>query len=500
MRFSSILRPLAGLVLAALCPALAHGQARPPSAPPPSALTAELAQGWRAAAQADVEAAHSLLADNHPAALPEVGDPVFREKLDAAYATAKARAAEVGTYEAYAATLAAFANTMSDGHIWSRTTLQVARPDWAGLLVSKRGDRWIVTDEDAGDPAASLLGAELVSCDGQPVEALARERLGGFRADWSVGAQQVKTAPWLLVDERNPFAPRPKACVFGKAGVPRTVTLAWRPAKRDVLAPRILKAQGVGAAGFGLRRVGSGYWISIQSLTDPAAPVVAAVQAQAATLRAAPFVVLDLRGDTGGSSTFGRQVAEALMGPAHVNGVLPETYGGCDSAWRVSPGNLAQLESYRGMSATRGADFTRLLDKALAEAYAARDAGRAFSKPLTCPTPPKPDPAKAPPSLMKGRLILLTDSVCFSSCLTVTEDFRALGALHVGQTTDADTRYSEVREILLPSGLSTFSTLQAVSMNATPRQGPFVPAVAYDGDIGDTPAVETWIQGLARQP
>jgi hypothetical protein len=49
------------------------------------------------------------------------------------------------------------------------------------------------------------------------------------------------------------------------------------------------------------------------------------------------------------------------------------------------------------------------------------------------------------------------------SCLDVTDDWLKLGVLHVGQTTDSDTQYSEVREQYLPSGYSLFSTLQAVS-------------------------------------
>lgn len=100
---------------------------------------------------------------------------------------------------------------------------------------------------------------------------------------------------------------------------------------------------------------------------------------------------------------------------------------------------------------------------------------------------------------MKGRLILLTDNACFSSCLDVTEDFRDLGALHVGQTTDADTRFMEVREQYLPSGYSLFSTLQAVSSDVPRGLGPYDPKVVYDGDIADTAALEAWITHTVLQ-
>src|SRR6202012_3287530 len=124
----------------------------------------------------------------------------------------------------------------------------------------------------------------------------ARKNVGGFHAVWSIGAQQIQSAPWLLVDEGNPFITRPKACEFKVDGQSRTVTLEWIRVKRENLLPRIKAGGGAGAAGYGVRRVGTGYWIAIQDLiTDKAVAVVKAVEEQKAMLRAAPYVVLDLR-------------------------------------------------------------------------------------------------------------------------------------------------------------------------------------------------------------
>jgi hypothetical protein len=135
---------------------------------------------------------------------------------------------------------------------------------------------------------------------------------------------------------------------------------------------------------------------------------------------------------------------------------------------------------------------------------AAKAEGRAFSGPAQCRQAAAPPPAaanaSAPPSLMKGRLILLTDNSCFSSCLLVTDQFRRLGALHVGETTDANTHYMEVREERLPSGLSMFSTLQAVDPAAPMQIGPFEPSVRFEGSIADTVALERWIAALAAAP
>jgi hypothetical protein len=68
--------------------------------------------------------------------------------------------------------------------------------------------------------------------------------------------------------------------------------------------------------------------------------------------------------------------------------------------------------------------------------------------------------------------------------------------MHVGETTDSNTSYAEVRATVLPSGLAAASTLMAIT-SGPPQVGPFVPAIKFDGDIADTAALEHWIAHLA---
>ncbi len=454
---------------------------------------------WRVIATEDVKAAYRLLKDNHPGAAPELHDAVFLQRLSAGYALALERAGKIDSYQGYLATLDGFATGMGDKHIWSRPTFVLNVPRWPGFLVSKQGNQWVVTDTETSQSA--LKGALLQSCDGEAVAELARKNLGGFHAVWSVGAQQTQSAPWLMVDEGNPFIRRPGACVFDQSGKQVTVRLQWIRIKRDNLLPRLKAAGGAGAAGFGIRKVGEGYWIALQDLlSDQALVVEQAVEQQKAQLREGRFVVLDMRGNGGGSSQIGRDIAVSLLGQAAVDGRLgPQGTSECgsDEIYRATRDNLTQLEYFRTtpVVVNGGTEMQRLFARDAQQVQAALAAGREFSAPLHCPAPPsKPDPAKAPPSLMKGQLILLTDNACFSSCLNVTEDWLKLGVLHVGQTTDADTQYSEVREQYLPSGYSLFSTLQAVSGDQKP-DGPFDPTLVYNGNIADTAALEAWITG-----
>jgi hypothetical protein len=245
---------------------------------------------------------------------------------------------QVDSFAGYAATLARFANAFGDKHVRSRPVLEAAKPDWAGLIVSRRGTRWVVADAEQGSPAGTLLNAQLISCDGRTPDDWGAQILGHYRVDWSVDAQRIQAAPWLLISEGNPFVPRPTSCVFAQTGVAgRPVVLDWRHVPRSVLAARMDKVSLFGAAGFGVRKVGGGYWIAVQELTDNAVPVAAAVKAQAAELREAPFVVLDLRGDGGGSSMFGDEIAAAILGDSYVRAVVGDSLPDCGGKSFASP-------------------------------------------------------------------------------------------------------------------------------------------------------------------
>jgi Peptidase family S41 len=452
---------------------------------------------WSRIAAQDAQAAYELLRDNHPGAAPTLHDLAFQERLKNARTLALKRARTVTSYQGYLFVLAGFATDMADKHIWSRPTFVVNLPLWTEFIVSKRGEAWTVTDTEPDH--SDLLGAMLISCDGEAVQDLARKNVGGFHAVWSIGAQQIQNAPWLLVDEGNPFIKRPKVCVFEQHGQRRTSTLEWVRIKRENLLPRIKNAIGAGAAGFGIRRVGEGYWIALQDLqSDRAREVVKAVEAQKAALRAVPFVVLDLRGNGGGSSLMGRDIAASLMGAAVVDarlGSMLENCGGPDGAWRASEGNIKQLEYLQTDPLVRrgSAEIKKMVQDTLQATREAHAQGKDFSGPISCPAPPTTAVTGQPPSLMQGRLILLTDNLCFSSCLAVTDDFRTLGAFHIGQTTDAATHFVDVREQYLPSGYAMFSTLESLAPDAPAQVGPYEPAMPYNGDIADTATLEGWV-------
>jgi hypothetical protein len=455
------------------------------------------AKNWQAMARLDLDAAYQLLQNNHPGASAELGDAQFTTALAAAHAAALKRASAISNYEGYTATLGEFASSMGDGHIWSHPLFLPGTLEWAGLIAAKRGADWVVANDNATTVGTELGGARILSCDGVPVETLAQDVLH-FQTNVDVAAMQSISAGWLLLDAGNPFLRRPRVCVFDQDGKPASVTLRWSSIRRDELRSRYWK-HPYGAAGFELRASGAGYWIAIQELTPAAQPVIDAVKVQNTAIRAAPYLVVDLRGNGGGDDDYGRTLAEQIYGRDFVTAVIgPRDYesGGCPAVFRASSDNIAAMSAAATefQQAGDAAGFTEYTT-AVTSMKAAAALGRHLAGNLTCPAKSKSKP-EALHSLPHGKIYVLTDAACFSSCIQVVGFFRQLGAIQVGEVTNADTHYSEVREIVLPSGLSTFSTLQAMMPDAPRQIGPYDPKYQFNGDIADTAALEKWIADL----
>lgn len=439
---------------------------------------------YRDAAIADVDAAASLLERNHPGAAPELADAEFRRSLAEAHALARQRAPTVTTAGGYFAVMHGFSNMLEDKHLSFKPALSIARPEWVGLIMALRNGEWVVADEDNWPGRDPLVGATLESCDGIPVEQLARERLGGFRAEWSIQAQRGLAAPWLLVDEHNPFLEPLEECVFQTASGPRAIEMDWRPVSRDSIISRMTKAAGRGAAGYGVRRAGEGWWISIGEFTAKAPAVIERARSLQAELRASPFIIFDVRGNGGGASDLGDQLAQVLYG----DDAIPAD-NGCPTVWRVSTDNLARLGSYPRLLGDRLSPSAKAMIASQIDAMRdAMAAGEPFSRPLrACGERPAPTVSQTP------RVFILTDRVCFSSCLLVVQRFRELGAVQIGEATNGNTHYYENRREPLPSGLGTIGIQATVDLSEPARIGPFEADIAYPGDLTDTQAVEAWV-------
>jgi len=454
----------------------------------------ESAKAWQTLTRNDVEAHYRLLKDNHPGAAAEAKDPAFVATLEAAHSQALARAAKVDGVFGYVATVAGFAHAFGDSHINNGQVIQPRTVSWPGIVAARRGEGWVVAADEPKITGRELKDAEIVSCDGRPFGDLAHDALA-FHGDAASPAELVLFGNWTLVDDHNPFLKVPTSCVLRQGGTETTLALKWTSIAYTTLRQQYWKAP-IGHAGFGVRQVGGGWWISIEHLNAEAQPVIAEVKAKVDQIRNSAFVVVDLRGNGGGNDAYGVELAQTLMGQAYVDDVLgPQSAAGdCDTVFRVSAENEAALSNAAAAFARTGDTAGQRGYERGAKAIAtARPRGHGLTGAPRCSSPPKPPVTHT--SLARAPIVLLTDVACFSSCIQMSQFFRDLGAAHVGQITGADSHYSEYRDIPLPSGLSSASTLMGLMPDAPPRLGPYAPKYPFAGDMADTAALQAWITG-----
>lgn len=461
---------------------------------------------WAETLRRDVQAFHDHVAADHPGPHNRL-DPGFAARSRAALALALRRARRVTDEGGYRWAMRGYVASFDDGHL-AIDLPQPVPPDaaWPGFLTGfdAAGAQIVRT---RADDAPLPVGARLEGCDGVAAERLAARDVGAFWGRWHLASQRALRGGRLFLDAGNPFVARPRRCRFAVDGRVREVALAWRTLPGAEIEGRLAATAPRARPEFGARTLADGTrWFTMPSFNgDPDAapakalvPMIAAMRRDRDAMAAAPRIVLDLRGNGGGSSDWSRQIAVILWGDAAVARVEAATASeGVD--WRASAGNLAELDGYRAK--WRDAADVSPEAKAWAERIAtglrgARDRGAPLWRETedAAPAAVVPLPAIAPP---RARIMVLTDWSCGSACLDAVDLWTALGAVQVGQETSADSLYMDVRAIALPSGLAR--AIVPMKVYRGRRRGSNVPATPehrYPGDMRDTDALARWIASL----
>jgi hypothetical protein len=464
-------------------------------------LLAASASPWSSLARTDLAFARDAIRDNHPGPVdPEA--PGFNKQLEEAFAAADARGRAATSFEGYAASLRSFVAAFHDGHMGADIDLARLSCQWPGFLVAFRHARYVVRNVGA-DEGLPRVGDHVLSCDGRPLRDWMRQDVFPFSAGAKeeVEASWVRLASQVLVDAGNPFRARASSCVIESEGKTREITLEWRPIEQALLESRARSAAFGAAPAAALRALGDdAVWASIPSFApdDTGEALLHRMIAEAPSWRGKRLIVLDVRGNAGGSSLWGQDLLRALYGT-----VLEGPDSGTYVEWRVSADNRRHVAGLVSVLTRQfGADDPSVgwARKVAAGLHGALRLGEALYREADA-APATRDEARPPdPTALASRVFLVTDGRCSSACADfVDAALRYPNVVHVGAATDADSPYTEIRPVSLPSGIATLNLATKVYRNR-PRTGrPFVPSHLFPGELGDTPALEAWILDLARR-
>lgn len=471
--------------------------------PAESSAAAPPATDWRAAAATDLAAMHDLLKANSPAPWVERDSGHFRGWLESGYVSARAKLPRVHDARGYAFLLRDYAVGFRDSHIFTAPTpaagVDLNQPvAWPGFSVGLRGQDYRVVYRDPAETVGPAVGARLVACDGHPVADMVRAR-DRFDGNLQLESSRFFAARFLLTDRGDPFVARPRTCVFETAGRKQTWTLAWRPADAAALKPAMAAASGIVERRLDVAPWGDrGWWISLPFMDDAHdwTGFYQAVDAHLSAIREAGTVVIDLRGNGGGSSRYAEKLARTMWGEGVVDAHEPDLGPTLWRATRTNRDFWAKLVAGVEGDPHHVTDELGELKSILSDYDKALAAGqptflRAGDSPVRPPSPPSP---------MKGRVILLTDQACTSACLDLMDIFTSLpGTVQAGTVTSADTIFMELTRIdALPSGFSSLGFGHKAWV-ARPRSSnqPYRPATAWTwtGDPMDEAGLRAWLAG-----
>ncbi|MFN0062828.1 MAG: S41 family peptidase [Myxococcaceae bacterium] len=456
---------------------------------------------WAAMAADDLKAIHEAVSTSHPGPV----DPLntgFREWLDQGLNEGLAAAARARTFGDYAAAVRRYVAGFRDGHLFLKFRVTHVEPRWMGFIISFRGGRYELAQVDAADSSLPPAGSELLDCDGVPPATLLVRDVFPYFGNPALEASRVAVTPFLLVDVGLPRS-TVKACRASRSGRVTTFELHERGVDPQDLARR----QNAGAFGpapqMGVRPFGlKGVWVTLPSFDNSHAKALRSVVSQSPSWRHKEVVVFDLRGNTGGNSLWGERIAEGLWGKAHARARVAPTRRATFVDWRVSDANLKYLEAARANFASKLGPLAPDTQWAATNAERVRR-GLAAHESLVR-EPPELVPAelsKEASSSYSGRVFFVTDGRCFSACLDFADVLLAFPkVVHVGQTTDADTLYMEVRTQELPSGISRLGLPMKVYRGRSRGHNvPLIPSHRYEGDISDTGSLETWLSTVLEK-
>lgn len=476
---------------------------------PAIAVAEEIPNPWAEMAREDLAFIHDELAANHPGAI-DAENEEFGLWLESGYREALEKTGEAESLDDVLAILRYYVAGFADGHTYLDLDYGPRWMRWPGFVPAWSAGRYLVhrvASEWPGELPPE--GAALVACDGRPIERLVEEDLLPYRDGRTMlEATFVAQTPWLFARGLEKGLPKPERCTFRADGETRQLDLVWRWHQARELEAWISEAAQRATGEIGQEETAPGeHWIRLPTFQPRGndAERMREIVDGMAELRDAERIVFDVRGNTGGSSVWGNEIVANLFGPEVLRWVECQHEGtGAWAEWRVSEKNLARVIEVQpeigenfGQDSPVFAVFSQLrgnLEKAL-------EAGETWVR-----QPEVPDeggdlscPETAPESLVRARVVLLTDGACGSACLDFADELLLMpDAIHAGTPTGADTVYMEIRDVPLPSRLGRVSCAMKVYRNRSRGHNePYVPAHRFDGDMTDTEALQEWVRTLA---
>jgi hypothetical protein len=460
------------------------------AAPLPAEPAPATPAAWRQAALADIKEAYQITVENH-AGTYDPYNPGFIANLNQAEKHSLDLADRVRDSAGYIAVLADFTAGIHDGHAGVSSQLPSAQAPterWPGFVTVWRRDALYVYAALPGGPAA---GAQVISCDGMPIDDIIRSNVFAFKGKVEDAGDWWFRAPRVFVDNGNPFAKVPSMCKFALGGVETNQALHWDASTTQAKQWRDESFNG-DTLPVGLSEPAKGvYWAAMPSFTpdEPQRAAYRAMTHEISTNRDqylnARAVVIDLRGNFGGNSSWSADFAGALWGEERVQTLSKTLDAKTQVWWRASAQNTAYMKGLVDILTAQKQDAVAAWIKKTSDAMQlALDSGQHYYVEQADPAPaPAAKAGQAVPAFTKPVYVIVPGQ-CASACLDALDIFtRFPNTTLIGAPSGSDSNYLEVREQTLASGRASVILPLKAYVHRTRASGQgYAPAI-YVTDI-----------------
>jgi hypothetical protein len=458
---------------------------------------AEDAPNWAALARQDLQFAADTIASRHAGVVD--GQPSVTGPLTTGLRLALADVDAVHNEQDYLRLLTRFIAGFGDPH--TAIDLHLTTRGWTGIILDQIDGRYRVIWSEPGWPnALPPAGAVAESCDGVYTGTYLQLKVGPFvnrRAEYSTALSSL--AQQSMFDTGLGWTPA--QCVFALAdGSVRRFALPLRPVPEQVSQARLNALRPLyhaAAKPVGVIQLGPGrYWVGMPTFNGKySGAAYEALYPKLAALNQPAWVVLDLRGNGGGDSSWGTRALGALYGTAYSSQL--EKAGGEQEYLIADNVTVNQLKRY--IAAPEFANSRDYLVEVLEKVRGAIEAGSKMALVSGRTDAPTADvlPARVVRRPHGPRLAAIIDRGCFSSCMNVLQQIRATGdAVVLGEPTIGYSPFGEISRIDLPSRRGALLIPSAVFRTAQATRQPFLPDYTFSGKMTDDNALTTWVNRI----
>ncbi|HEY0894539.1 MAG TPA: S41 family peptidase, partial [Cellvibrio sp.] len=230
-----------------------------------------------------------------------------------------------------------------------------------------------------------------------------------------------------------------------------------------------------------------------------------------ALIKEVNLIVLDTRGNAGGSSTHGINIFNTIINKdekaaTYLANQFHFKNQGATALFRAS-WQLYWSYDYalKTLIANQGKEFSdaQYLEKFQVRLKQALETGE-----QTLYQSETPDESNAipPPNdewESNIKIVLITDRTCVSACLDFVDMVKLVpNLLHLGEPTNADTAYTQIADMQSKYLEETYNFMVPVkkwNKRLRDDNNPYIPDVVYEGDMNDDATLQQWVLAQAEQ-